>query len=160
MIPCDAAFNGKNTYEENGRIHYRWYYPEFRGNYTLTFRFISTNSPLPQGVSLFVSSDFKGKMYLNGRELQPLKSTFAHYTFKVDEFPEKEFTLRVCSAAGKIILANTSQRHNSDSWDCAVYGYALWVEELEENHYRFHCNDVDWDDDYDDLIFDIIAEMD
>lgn len=29
---------------------------------------------------------------------------------------------------------------------------ALWVEELAKNHYRFHCNDVDWDDDYDDLV--------
>lgn len=156
MYPCSATFNGENTYEENGRIHYRWYYPEFSGNYTLTFRFISTNSPLPQGVSLFVSSDFKGKMYFNGKELQPLKSLFAHYTFRADEFPEKEFTLRVCSTAGRILLANTSQRHNSDSWDCAVEGYALWVEELAENHFRFHCNDVD----YDDLIFDIMAEMD
>ena len=156
MYPCDATFNGENTYEENGRIHYRWYYPEFSGNYTLTFRFISTNSPLPQGVSLFVSSDFKGKMYFNGKELQPLKSLFAHYTFRADEFPEKEFTLRVCSTAGRILLANTSQRHNSDSWSSAVEGYALWVEELAENHFRFHCNDVD----YDDLIFDIIAEMD
>lgn len=156
MYPCSTTFNGKNTYEENGRIHYRWYYPEFSGNYTLTFRFISTNSPLPQGVSLFVSSDFKGKMYFNGKELQPLKSLFAHYTFRADEFPEKEFTLRVCSTAGRILLANTLQRHNSDSWSSAVEGYALWVEELAENHFRFHCNDVD----YDDLIFDIIAEMD
>ena len=27
-------------------------------------------------------------------------------------------------------------------------------EELGEDKFRFYCNDIDWDDDFDDLIFD------
>ena len=31
-------------------------------------------------------------------------------------------------------------------------------EELGEDKFRFYCNDIDWDDDFDDLIFDLEIE--
>ena len=30
--------------------------------------------------------------------------------------------------------------------------------ELGEDKFRFYCNDIDWDDDFDDLIFDLEIE--
>ena len=43
---------------------------------------------------------------------------------------------------------------------------SLWMEitclmikeELGEDKFRFYCNDIDWDDDFDDLIFDLEIE--
>jgi len=155
MIPCDRTFNGENTYEENGITYYRWYFLELTGDYDLDFRFVSTNSIFPQGISLFCTKDFKGKLFLDDSQLPPLKSIFAHINLKEHEFPTKQFTLSVRSTSGGIYLANTS----GDIWDCGVFGYALWVEQLADNHYRFHCNDAELDDDFDDLIFDIIVTM-
>ena len=39
MIPCPRTFDGKETYiDDNGVTIYRWYRPEWRGNYTLTIK--------------------------------------------------------------------------------------------------------------------------
>ena len=39
-----------------------------------------------------------------------------------------------------------------------LYGNAFWMEQLSDNRYRFHCNDHQMDDDFDDLIFDLEIE--
>lgn len=45
--------------------------------------------------------------------------------------------------------------------NCNSYGYGYWKEHISENRYRFHCNDHEKDDDFDDLIFDVeILECD
>ena len=155
MIPCDRIFNGQNTYEENGITYFRWYAFPTKGDYDLTIKFKSTNSPYPQGIWLTRSADFVGTVMQDNVLLPPLKTAIAHYLFKADDYPDRQFTLQVRSTAGGIVLANSSQLPNSSIWDCAVRGYALWVEKLNENHYRFHCNDHDFDDDYDDLVFDV-----
>jgi hypothetical protein len=36
-----------------------------------------------------------------------------------------------------------------------IAGCAIVIDELGENQYRFNCNDVDRDDDFDDLVFDL-----
>lgn len=160
MIPCPRTFDGKETYiDDNGVTIYRWYRPEWRGNYTLTIRFVSSNSPQPQGIWLLYTQDFCGSLFMNGEKLKPRKKLFDHYLFSEDYFPEREFTLRVESTCGSLILSNTSQRPNSTTWGAGYFGYAMWVETIGENHYRFHCNDFDYDDDFDDLIFDIIVTM-
>ena len=160
MIPCDRTFDGQNSYEENGITYYRWYVLKVTGNYRLTFHFISSNSPHPQGIWITRDSEFSGTMMLGDEALPPLKSIFAHYLFKEKDYPEHQFTLHVRSTSGYIILANSSQLPDSTIWDSAVQGFALWVEKLDEKRYRFHCNDQDYDDDYDDLVFDVTISMD
>ena len=155
MIPCDRTFNGHNTYEENGITFFRWYPFPMTGDYDLIIRFISTNSPHSQGIWLTRSTDFSGTIMQDNVLLPSLKTTFAHHLFKADDYPGREFTLQVRSTRGGIVIANSSQLPDSTIWDCAVCGYALWVEKIHENHYRFHCNDYDYDDDYDDLVFDV-----
>ena len=39
-----------------------------------------------------------------------------------------------------------------------LYANAFWIESFSKNHYRFHCNDHQMDDDFDDLIFDLEIE--
>lgn len=159
MIPCDRTFDGRETYEENGITFYRWYIPNWTGDYSLTFRFISTNSPHPQGIWITRGPEFCGKMMLEDKTLPPLKSRFAHYLFKEGDYPEHQFSLHVKSTSGFIMLANAALLPNTAIWGGAARGSALWVEELDKNHFRFHCNDHDYDDDYDDLIFDVTVAM-
>lgn len=35
------------------------------------------------------------------------------------------------------------------------FGNAFWIEKLSPTHSRFYCNDHEYDDDFDDLIFEV-----
>ena len=48
MIPCDRMFNGEGSCVENGITFFRRYIPDWTGNDTLTFRFVSADSPTPR----------------------------------------------------------------------------------------------------------------
>ncbi len=155
MIPCDRMFNGEDACVENGVTFYRWYIPDWTGNYSLTFRIVSVHSPHPQGIWITRGPGFRREMLLGNRPLPPLKSRFAHYLFRAEDCPERQFVLRVRSAGGRIMLANASLLPGTDVWDCAAGACALWVEETGRDRCRFHCNDHDEDDDFDDLVFDV-----
>ena len=155
MIPCDRMFNGEGSCVENGITFFRRYIPDWTGNDTLTFRFVSADSPHPQGIWITRGPGFRGEMLLGDRPLPPLKTRFTHDLFRAEESPEGRFVLRVRSAGGRIALANASPLPGTDIWDCAVGASALWVEETGRDRCRFHCNDHDEDDDYDDLVFDV-----
>ena len=59
---------------------------------------------------------------------------------------------------GDIGISNGCLRPRSDMITCFVEGCAMIKEELGEDKFRFYCNDIDWDDDFDDLIFDLEIE--
>ena len=155
MIPNGKAFNGKTFFEHEGKKYYRWHNIQRLGDYQLHFRFIKVNSPYQQGIVLFFSN-FKGSIALNGKKLPTLKGKFQHYTFRQDEIPNNEFTLSVHAEDGSLIIGNGSQILGDACLECGSLGCAFWIEELDENMYRFHCNDHEYDDDFDDLIFDMI----
>ena len=115
---------------------------------------MSTNSVNRQGIALFFS-DFKGKLWLNDKPLPVLKGKFQHYTFKVGEIPDDEFTLLVKSEDGSLFFANASERIEIGSFTCGAFASAFWIETLGDDYYRFHCNDHEQDDDFDDLVFDL-----
>ena len=154
MIPSDASFDGKNYYEYNGRTYYRWYYLKRKGDYDLKFKIVSTNSKYLQGISLNFAN-FKGKILLNGQNLPVPKGVFQHYIFRENEFPKNEFCLSVRVDDGDIFLANASQRDSGDNFSFGAFSYAFWIETLSNGIYRFHCNDFEYDNDFDDLIFDL-----
>ena len=154
MIPNDRAFGGKTFIEYEGKTFYRWYHIRKTGSYTLRFRIISTKSAHRQGIALFFS-DFKGELWLNDEPLPVLKGKFQHYTFKVGEITDNVFTLMVKAENGGLVFANASERIEIGSFTCGAFASAFWIETLGNDRYRFHCNDHEEDDDFDDLIFDM-----
>ena len=154
MIPNGKAFNGKSYFEHNGKIIRRWYAIEKDGNYDLIIKIISTNSAHMQGIALFFS-EFKGKLQLNGKSLPVLKGKFKHYVFSENQIQPDGLTLSVLAEKGHLVLANGSQLLDDGHFECGAFGCAFWIEILAENHFRFHCNDYEMDDDFDDLVFDL-----
>ena len=57
MIPNDRAFNGKTSYEFDGKTYFRWYYIKNTGDYFLRIKIISTDSVNKQGITLNFSGE-------------------------------------------------------------------------------------------------------
>lgn len=59
---------------------------------------------------------------------------------------------------GKEVKQLESKGFTSGFTAASWYGNAFWMETLHDKHYRFHCNDHFMDDDFDDLVFDVMVE--
>lgn len=154
MIPNNIAFNGKSYYEHDGKIIRRWYTIDKDGHYDIIIRIISTKSNHMQGIALFFN-DFRGTLRLNGVSLPVLKGKFKHYVFRENQIQADGLTLSVLAEKGHLVLANASQTLGNGHFECGAFGCAFWTETIAENHFRFHCNDHEMDDDFDDLVFDL-----
>ena len=154
MIPNDRAFNGKASYEFDGKTFFRWYYIKNTGDYFLRIKIISTDSVNKQGITLNFS-DFIGSISCNGIQLDVPKRKFSHYLFKEGDTPNNEFNLSVHVEQGCLFLGNASERREIGMFTSGSLGNAFWIEKLSPTRSRFYCNDHEYDDDFDDLIFEI-----
>lgn len=152
MIPSDKAFDGKLFYEDNGKTYFRWYNLKIDKTYVVRFKLVSTKSIYNQGIALFFS-EFQGEFFINNQKAKVLKG-FKHYLFKTQDFEKDFLELRVCPQNGYLFFGNASEDSRSVGYECGAFGCAFWVEQLDQQTYRFHCNDHEYDDDFDDLIFD------
>ncbi len=157
MIPNDKTFNGKPCVTFEGTTYYRRYNIQNYGDYRLRIHGITTNSPYKQGIALFFS-EFQGKIQLYGKELPVFKEKFKHYVFSTEEIPHGTLVFSVHAKGGSLIIANASARLGAAGFTCGTFGNAFWIEKISENHLRFHCNDHELDDDFNDLLFDLTIE--
>jgi len=110
----------------------------------LKYRIISTNSEWRQGISLKT----KGGFTFGGRE----EITESIGIWEDTAPREGEF---VCRSQDKTIeVVNVWDTGNGvvESW---YNGAAMWIEELPDGR-RYHCNDGHFDDDFDDIVFEIL----
>ena len=154
MIPNDKAFNGKDCFDNNGKTIFRWYYVRNLGNYQIRLKIVSTNSIYRQGIALFFSN-FKGKVIYDGKSLEIPTNKFKHYLFKDGDTHNNEFVLSVHAEVGALFIGNASERSEIGMFTCGAFGNSFWVEPLATNSQRFHCNDHEYDDDFDDMVFDL-----
>ncbi len=152
MIPSEKTFNGKLFYEHDGKMFYRWYNLNFEKPYVVSFKLVSSNSINKQAIALFFR-DFQGDVYVNNQKVKNLKG-FKHYLFKTQNFANEVLELRVCPKAGYLFFANASEDSKSAGYECGAFGCAFWIEPKDQYTFRFHCNDHEYDDDFDDLVFD------
>ena len=185
MIPNNRAFNGRETFEEDGKVFYRSYKVEEQGEFRLNIRVVSINSPYRQAIAFSLSSSpkFKGSILINGQKFQAEKKKL-NYVMPVVLPDNDEIIMDFDIAEGYVRLANASDflddypemiekisaqtgRTRDQFRGCSytsgfsagyLYGNAFWMEQLSDNRYRFHCNDHQMDDDFDDLIFDLEIE--
>lgn len=100
---------------------------------------------------------FKGKIFWNGKRLKKERRRFPQIIFE-ETWAPKEFELEIILEEGDIGISNGCLRPTTETITCFVDGFAMIKEELGEDKFRFYCNDIDWDDDFDDLIFDLEIE--
>lgn len=135
------------------KIH-RCFYIDKKGKYKLKFNFVKTNSPFLQLIAIFLDG-FKGKIFLDGQEIKPRRKRFPRLDFYEDTAP-KDIFLDVELEDGYLAICNgsdplgTKEITHTLSFECAMI-----IENYEPNKYRFICNDHEFDDDFDDLIFEM-----
>lgn len=154
MIPSDKTFSGRQFYDDDGKKVFRWHYFKELGDYRLCFRVISSNSAFKQGFSLFFS-DFQGEVKANNALLAIPKGKFGHYLFTEDDIRENGLVLDVHTERGCIFIGNSSERPELGIYTCGAFGNSFWIEAVDKSTMRFHCNDHEYDDDFDDFVFDV-----
>jgi hypothetical protein len=107
------------------------------------YRVLSTNSEWRQGIALRT----KGKIKLDDQVI-----TKGWVDIWTDKMPcEEQFICK--SKSGILEVRNIWDTGNGcvESWN---NGAAMWYEEIS-NGRRYHCNDGHFDDDFDELIFEL-----
>jgi len=185
VIPNNRAFNGKESFEEGGKTFYRSYKIEKRGKFQLKIRIVSINSSYRQAIAFSLSSNppFEGTVLIDGLKFKEEKKKL-NYVIPVPLPDKTELLMDLDVSEGYIRLANASDflddypeiiekiskqtgRSRDEFRGCSytsgfsagfLYGNSFWIEQCSANCYRFHCNDHQMDDDFDDLIFDLEIE--
>jgi len=185
VISTNRAFDGRQKIEADEKAYYRSYRIERQGKYRLVIRIISIDSEYDQGIAFTFSRTprFKGSLILNGQKFVPEKRQ-QNYVVPV-AYPEKnELEMDLDVLDGYFVLSSASdylddypalidrisrqtgrsrEQFRGNSYTSGftasnLYGNAFWIEAFSKNRYRFHCNDHQMDDDFDDLIFDLEIE--
>jgi len=113
----------------------------------MKYKLISTNSEWKQGFA------FQTKGLILFENEDPIKKGWA--AIWEHESPHEDFFL--CkSKNGLLDIKNVWDTGNGvvESWS---NGAAMWLEEISKGR-RYHCNDGHQDDDFDDIIFEIVVQ--
>ena len=182
MISNILANIGKPKVEVNGITYYRSHRIEQQGKFRIIIRVIEVNSKYRQGIAFCFSTNpkFKGAFFLNGQKFVSERQK-QNYVIPIIWPETNEFVIDFDVQDGYFILANASDflddypdllerisrqtgrtreqfRNNSYASGLTasnLYGNAFWIEKVSSNLFRFHCNDHEMDDDFNDLIFDL-----
>lgn len=186
MLPDRRAFGLNNSFEADGKVFYRSYMIEKQGKFRLKLRVVSINSHYRQAIAFRLSSSpkFKGSVWINGQKFRAEKKK-TNYVMPVSLPDKTEILMDFEIAEGYVWLANASDflddypeliekvsaqtgRTREQFRGCSytsgfaasafAYGNAFWMEQLANDQYRFHCNDHQMDDDFDDMVFDLEIE--
>ena len=187
MIPNGRAFNGKETFEADGKTFYRSWKISHQGEFRVVIQVKEIHSTYKQGIAFSLSSNpaFKGVIRINGQNWPIDRRKRMNHVIPVSlDVPYVQLVLDLDIQEGYLWIANASDflddypeliakvsaqtgRTREQFRGCTftsgfsaanMYGNAFWIETLAENKFRFHCNDHEMDDDFDDLIFDLEIE--
>ena len=136
--------SGGKPIEYKGKILHMWDRISVPKRETeMEYRILSTSSEWKQGFGLSVNGDFDF-----GTE-KPIKSAVSIWE---DTAPHTG-TFRCRSNAGPLIIKNIWDEGRGGT-ESGTNGAAMWIEEIP-NGRRYHCNDGHFDDDFDDIVFEI-----
>lgn len=72
------------------------------------------------------------------------------------ETAPNEFEVRIQLIEGTVLICNGSDPLGTRQICHTLHmGCAIYIENIDNHLYRFHCNDHENDDDFDDLIFEM-----
>jgi len=154
MKPFSVLFDGKSQILYNDKLVSRYYLLDEPGEYLISFRFISTNSKFNQAI-VMIFNEFIGSYFLFDEEVQIPRIRFPKENFWADTSPS-EIRIKINLISGRIYICNGSDPLGTKQICHALHmGCAMCVNKTSDNVYRFHCNDHENDDDFDDLVFEM-----
>lgn len=125
-----------------------------KGSYKFKISLISTNSVAEQALVIHLDS-FKGEVFINDKKMKKPRGQFPQLILSSKTIP-KDFEMRVVLQDGNLAISNGSFDLRMPTLCRNLNGgCAMIIEKLEDNHFRFYCNDYENDDDFDDLIFEL-----
>lgn len=156
MKPFSVLFEGSDQIEYRGKTIRKYYKLDTPGEYTFCFKFIKSESPFHQAIVLFFL-DFKGDFYLWDHKYKLPNSQFPKVNFWFDK-AQKELSVKIKLSDGIVLICNGSDPiGNKQICHSLCLGCALQIEKQDEK-LIFYCNDHENDDDFDDLIFEVICD--
>lgn len=154
MFSSIFSEQGKFEIEYKGKTINAFYEINKKGKYILKFSFISVSSAFNQAILIhFV--DFKGNVSINGDCIKLSDPRFPQLIFPEKETP-KEFDVNLILESGNICICNASDPLGTGKiWHSLSKNCAMVIEKLSETKMRCHCNDHEYDEDFDDLVFEL-----
>lgn len=158
MIPDLNFFNGNTSREYEGRMYYRSFSPFDKcGKYELIFRNVTMNSSYEQVILVGLYS-FAGSIRINGEPVKLRKSKHdGFFLYGSDADSNGCIHLLIDYRGGTFFIQNDMLGWSTDITfqRKELVNTAMIGEKLNDNTYRFYCNDKEYDDDFDDLIFEM-----
>ena len=135
-----------------------------KGYWKVDFKIISADSKYLQAVLLLLGRGFKGSVYTCGKRVKKPKGAFA--CIAIWEYCNpREFSFYVENKEGDFGISNGLSSYNNLSGKTAeeplgfcsriVGGMAMIPVKKGEACFRMNCNDMEFDDDFSDLVFDV-----
>lgn len=120
---------------------------------------ISTNSKYKQAIVVLFSSDFTGKVLVDGKLFDVHRGLFSKICFWEDDIP-LNFVLECYTETGFFSICNGMDIIGTKEF-CKMLngGCAMIVDDVAQDYstktreYFVHCNDFENDDDFDDIHF-------
>ena len=121
----------------------------------MRFTLISSSSKYIQAIHLHLDG-FKGALSINNKSIEIPKRKFPQIVFSENSV-HRQFDLKVELDNGDLCICNSccDESKLPGVFESLVYGCGMIIEKLNDNRYRFLCNDIDDDDDFDDFIFEM-----
>lgn len=108
---------------------------------------ISTSSPYKQAIQ--IKTD--GKMVSQGSKM--ISDRFILW----EEYLKNEYSFNYnCKSNNQELLVWNSWDWGDNVTQSWLRGAAMKKEVITENHFRYYCNDGEPDDDFDDIVFDVV----
>jgi len=134
------------------------------GYWKVDFKILSKDSKCLQSIGLVPGRGFKGSFYMCGKRVKKPVGAFA--MFSIWEYCNpNEFSVYIESKEGGFGITNGLSSYNILTektieeplgfYSVSVGGMAMIPEKIGEAHFRMNCNDMDFDDDFNDFIFDV-----
>ena len=144
--------------EHDGRQYYRSYRIGTTEKLYLRFTFISTASEYTQAIVIFLPSKFHGEVRVGNKTVEVKGHKFPKVILWSDVCP-REVEVYISNVNGDVEVCNGSDPLGTKTiCYCLARGSAMHMEQLSPSKYRFYCNDHVFDEDFDDLVFEMEIE--
>lgn len=143
--------------EYQGKQVYRCLKFTKQGHYTFTVRAATSGSKYLQSL-VFHIGYLNGTISVNQRPYAITKTKFPQLILSAEELVT-EVQIDILLTSGSFTMCNGSDPLGTGQiCRTLTMGSALMMTALKNGWYRIHCNDFEYDDDFDDFVFEIRPE--
>lgn len=127
------------------------------GRYSITIKEVSSFSKYNQAIIIHIG-DLDGQVLVDGHHYER-NGKFTQVILSEKKLANKKTTIEVELNNGSFVVCNGSDPIGTGKiWRSLTMGSALTVTSLEDGWHRINCNDFEYDDDFNDLVFEMKVE--